>query len=225
MRAQPTTVDRRRLLGLLGGGAAGLLAAPLSTPARADTALDVQILQTASSLEALAVVTYDSVVENAGLAALGAFATGTRGRHDDHKKAFQAQTMALGGRVQDAPNPKFQPMFAGADLTTPAKVVDAAATLEKLAADTYLVSLPILQDIRSRTIMAGVMAVTAQHLATLRLIGTLLAGGSPQLVAIPFPVRELLRLPTEAGSVATPDALHKVNGPGLIAEPTSGAVR
>lgn len=216
---------RRRVLALMGGGLGGLVAAPLLGPARADTALDVQILQTASSLEVLAASTYDSLLGGGPDGATWtAFATGTQRRHRDHAQAFQALTASLGGRVQDAPNPKFEPMFAGADLTAPAKVVDTAATLEKVAADTYLVSLPMLQDVRSRTIMAGVMAVTAQHLATLRLIGTLLAGGSPQLVAVPFPARDLLRLPTEAGSVATPDALHKVGGPGSIAEPGSGAV-
>lgn len=31
--------------------------------------------------------------------------------------------------------------------------------------------------------------------------------------------------PAGAGSVAFPDSLHKVNGPDLIAEPTSGAVK
>jgi len=224
------TVDlgqaRRRLLVLLGGGFAGLVARPLVAPARADTALDVQILQTASSLEALAAATYDSVLGGGPAGAtLSAFARETQRRHREHKQAFQARTAALGGSVQDAANPKFQPIFAGADLTTPSKVVDVAATLEKVLADSYLVSMPMLHDILSRTVMAGVMAVTAQHLATLRLLGTLLAGASPQLATIPFPARDLLRLPTEAGSVATPDALHRVGGPALIAEPASGALR
>ncbi|MGI9033404.1 MAG: hypothetical protein ACR2HY_06935 [Acidimicrobiales bacterium] len=43
---------------LLAGGFGGLFAGLLATPARADTALDVQVLQTASSLEALAIATY-----------------------------------------------------------------------------------------------------------------------------------------------------------------------
>jgi hypothetical protein len=214
--------DRRHVLALLGGGLGSLLAAP----ARADTALDVQILQTASSLEALAVATYGVVLGAvADKATLTAFATETRRRHGEHKQAFQAQTAALGGRVQDDANPRFQPMFAGADLSSPMKAVDVATTLEKLSADTYLLNLPMVQDVRSKAILAGVMAVTAQHLATLRMIRTLLAGGSSQLVAVPFPTRDLMRLPSEAGRVATPDALHRVAGPELVAEPASGAVR
>jgi hypothetical protein len=220
------TLDRRHVLTVLGGGIGGLLTGSLVTAARADTALDIQILQTASSLEVLALGAYDAVLgTGSGLAALSAFATEARRRHDGHKRAFQSQTTALGGRVQEAPNPKFQPMVVGADLTTPAKVVEALARLERVAADTYLVNLPVLEDSRARTLMAGVMAVTAQHLATLRLIGLLLGGGSPQLVSIPFPLKDLLRLPTDAGSVATPDARHTVAGPELIAEPASGAVR
>jgi rubrerythrin len=229
---------------LLGGGFGGLFAGILATPARADQALDVQILQTASSLEALAVATYSVALGEgpdranapaakavAGIADTGArntvaaFAKETRRQHDEHKKAFQAQTTTLSGRVQDAPNPKFLPTVTGADLSTPMKLVDFAATLEKVATDTYLLNLTMLQDQRSKGIMASVMGIEAQHLATLRAVSALLAGGAVELIDVPFPAANIPRLPAAAGSVATPDALHKINGAELIAEPTSGAVR
>jgi hypothetical protein len=232
------------LRGLLAGGFGGLFAGLLATPARADTALDVQILQTASSLEALAIFTYGVALGEgpdkanapaakavAGItsanakATVGAFAKETQRQHTEHKKAFQAQTRTLGGKEQDQPNAKFLPVVSGADLSTPAKLVDFAATLEKVATDTYLLNLSMLQDTKSKGIMASVMGVEAQHLATLRAVGALLAGGAPDLVLVPFKAEDIPKLPAAAGSVATPDALEKVNGPDLIAEPTSGAVK
>ena len=229
---------------LLGGGFGGLFAGLLATPARADQALDVQILQTASSLEALAIATYSvalgegpdktnapaakavaGITDAGAKATIGAFAMETRRQHTEHKKAFQAQTTTLGGKVQDSPNPKFLPVVMSADLSTPPKVVDFAATLEKVATDTYLLNLSLLQDTKSKGIMASVMAVESQHLATLRAVAALLAGGAPQLIDVPFPAADIPKLPAAAGTVATPDALHKINGPELIAEPPSGAVK
>lgn len=244
---------RRRLLARIGhdaGGLAartllggGLFAGLLAGPARADTALDVQILQTASSLEALAVATYTAALGEgpegpdapaakalAGISAprakatVTAFAHETRRQHAEHRKAFQAQTGALGGRIQDAPNPRFLAMVSGADLSAATKLVELAATLEKVATDTYLLNLSMLEDGRAKEIMAAVMAVESQHLATLRTVSALLAGGVPELVAVPFPLGDMLKLPAGVGNVATPDAFHQVSGPELIAEPASGAV-
>jgi hypothetical protein len=199
-------LPRRRLLGLLGGGA---LAGALATPARADAALDVRILQTASSLEALAEAAY-ARVPNDALAGLGAEAGR---RHGDQKRALQTQTTALGGRVQDAPNPTFTPLLAGAD---PAA---AATTIEKVLVDTYLGNLAVLGDRRAKELVAEAMAVSAQLLAFLRT-----AGAMPQLVKVPFPPTDLAKLPPTAGTVATPDALHRPSGPELIADPASGAL-
>ena len=232
--------------GLLGAGFGGMFAGFLATPARADTALDVQILQTASSLEALAVATYGVALGEGPMGAsapaamavagitvksakdtVAAFATETRKQHNEHKKAFQAQTTALdrNAKVQDSPNPKFLPAVQSADLSTPDKLVDFAALLEKVATDTYLLNLTMLQDTRTKAIMGSVMAVESQHLASLRAVGALLKGGAPQLIAVPFPAADIPKLPAAAGSVAFPDAIHKVNGPELIAEPASGAVK
>ena len=243
----PLEADRRHLLSLAGralvGGAVGSL---LAAPATADTSVDVQILQTASSLEALAVGAYDIVLgegpegpdapaaraldgiaEKTARDALTAFVRETRRQHRDHKHAFQAQTRALdpGARVQDAPNPKFLPLLAGADVRTPEGVVRLATLLEKVATDSYLLDLPMIQDPRTRGLVAGVMAVEAQHLALLETLGALLEGGTPGLVAIPFPASDLMDLPSATGRVAFHGALHRPGGPDLVAEPASGAVR
>ena len=203
---------RRSLLGAVFRGLS-------TTAARADTALDVQILQTASSLEALAVAAYDRVIgQAAGGDTLMAFARETRRQHEEHQRAFQAQTVALDpyARVQDAPNPKFVPFLADADLSTPEKLIDFAALLEKVATDTYLLNLAMVGDTRTKALMGSVMCVEAQHLATLRVARAL-----PELVAGP----DMMKIPTTIGRVAFPAALHQVAGADQVAEPASGAVR
>ncbi len=189
-----------------------LLGAVLRTAARADTALDVQILQTACSLEALAVAAYDSVLARGLPDTLAAFARETRRQHDEHRKAFQAQTLVIdpNARVQDAPNPKFLPLLTGADLSTSEKVVDLAALLEKVATDSYLLNLTMLGDSRTKALMGSVMCVEAQHLAALRVARVAPLGAS-----------DMMKVPTTVGSGAFSAALHQVE---QVAEPSSGAV-
>ena len=204
-------LPRRQVLGLLGGG---MLAGALGRPALADAALDIRILQTASSLEALA----EAACARVPAEALAGFAGDAGRRHGDQKRAFQGQTSSLGGRVQDAPNPKFAPLLAGAD------PVAALATIEKVLVDTYLGNLASLEDRRARELVAAAMAVGAQHLAFLRLAGALVANGTPQLVKIPLPLADLPKVPPAAGTAATPDALHMTSGLELLADPASGAL-
>ncbi|MEA2702293.1 MAG: hypothetical protein QOD63_238, partial [Actinomycetota bacterium] len=154
-------LGRRRLLAGLsltaggmvaaGGGLGTLVTAILATPARADKPLDVQILQTASSLERLLVDTYAIALGRsplgitapavAGIAAiavpgakdfLSKFLDTTHSQHDEHRTAFQTLTTALGGKVQDGPNPKYASAAAAANLGTPVQLVDYAAVLEKI---------------------------------------------------------------------------------------------
>jgi CheY-like chemotaxis protein len=222
----PEELRRREVLGLAVGGGIALVGLRVS-PVGADAALDVQILQTASSLEALAVAVYERVLAADLPPAVRRFATETLRRHGAHRTAFQEQTTAVdrAATVQDAPNGKFLPALAGADLSTPGKLVDFLATVEKVVTDTYLTNLAMVQEARSKALLASVMAVEAQHLAHLRLIGFLMQAGVPQLVADPFPPARMRDLPHTAGRVPFPDALHRVGGPELVAEPSSGAVR
>jgi len=219
-------------LGLAGGGAAvvgggigGAIAALLARPAAADQALDVQILQTASSLEKLAVATYGAAlglpIISGGNKTVVAFAQTTMKQHDEHKMAFQAQTKQLGGTVQDQPNPKYAPQVEAAKptLTTPLAVVKLAALLENVARDTYLSDLSMFSDTNSRFLMATVMGVETQHLATLRAVQALLEGNAPQLIAIPT---DVAKLPAAAGSVGFPDPIPT---PAKASPPSEGAVK
>jgi len=240
--ATPSAAERRAFdegrrsllarLGLTGSGAVlagtgigAALVGLLSRPAAADTALDVQILQTAPSLEKLAVETYKAALTlpfiKDGNKVVVKFAETTMMQHDEHKKAFQAQCTKLGGKVQDSPNPKYLPVVEAAkpNLKTPADVVKLAATLEQVARDTYLADLAMFTDANSRFLMATVMGVETQHLATLRAVAALLAGGAPQLIAIPT---DAAKLPAAAGSVGFPEAIIK---PTMASPPAEGAVK
>ncbi len=226
--------NRRTLLRRLGLGGAGVLAgsalAPtvatiLSRPVAADSALDIQILQTASSLEKLAVATYGAALTlpfiKDGNATIKAFAETTMKQHDEHKNAFQAQTRALDGEAQDKPNPKYAPVVEAAkpDLKAPIDVVKLAATLEQVARDTYLADLSMFEDTEAKTLMATVMGVETQHLAVLRAVGALLEGGGESLVKIPT---DVAKLPAAAGSVGFDDALYK---PTMASPPAEGALQ
>ncbi|MHB8669063.1 MAG: ferritin-like domain-containing protein [Acidimicrobiales bacterium] len=226
---------RRNLLRRLGLGAGGVAAggilgpslmALLARPAAADQNLDVQILQTASSLERLAVATYGAAltlpfIKN-GNKVVVKFAETTMMQHDEHKKGFQAQTTALGGTAQDTPNPKYAPVVEAAKptLTTPAAVVKLAATLETVARDTYLADMAMFSDKKAMALMGSVMGVETQHLATLRAVGALLAAGAPSLIAIPV---DASKLPAAAGSVGFSDG--PIPSPSMASPPSEGALK
>ena len=211
--------------GVMAAGFASALGAILAKPAFADNNLDVQILQTASSLEVLAIATYGAALSLPfianGNAVVKTFAMTTMNQHDQHRQAFQAQTTALGGKVQTNPNPKYAPVVEAAKPTLqgPADVVKLAATLEQVATDTYLADLSMFADTKSKQIMASVMGVECQHLATLRAVGALLAANLPNLIAIPTDVS---KLPAAAGSVAFP---NPTEGTSMASPPAEGALQ
>jgi hypothetical protein len=210
--------------GVLAGGIGAALAALIMSPASADTDLDVQMLQTASSLEILAVATYEAAlglpIISGGNPVIVAFAETTKMQHDEHRQAFQAQTKALGGQEQTAPNAKYAAVVEQAKplITAPVQVVRLAATLEQVATETYLADLAQFSNRKSKEIMASVMGVETQHLATLRAVDALLTANAPELVAIPV---DAAALPAAAGSVAFPVAFQ---GTTMASPPQEGAL-
>lgn len=211
---------------IAGGLIGGALATILGRPVAADQALDIQILQTASSLERLAVNTYEAALGLPfiadGNATVVAFAETTMMQHDEHRQGFQAMTETMGAPVQDEPNPVFQQVVDDAvpTLAGPLDVVVLAAALEKVATDTYLKDLQILEDTATMELMGSVMGVEAQHLAVLRAVQALLEAELPDLIAVPT---DLAALPAAAGSVAFPEP-YETFEEDQIAQPESGAV-
>ena len=251
-RGEPVDLDRvrafndgrRRLLrnggmgigaigarGLLGGGIGAALLGIVAKPASAQAPLDVQILQTAASLENLAVATYEAAL---GLpffdqnATVVAFAMTTRDQHAEHGAAFNAQVETLGGQPQNQPNPTYAAVVEEAKpgLTDYAAVVELAATLEQVATETYVSNVTTLDDNTAKELMASIMGVEAQHLATLRAVGALLAAGAPELITVQDTdgAVDVAALPAAAGSVAFPEPFLTPD-PANVAPPESGAVQ
>jgi hypothetical protein len=232
-----TAIERRRLLKAGGFGlailaSAGILRTPMGSavaaivrrPLSTQTSAEVQIFQTAASLENLAVAMYAAALELPFVrdnAVMLQFAETTMQQHSEHATAFNAQAEGLGGSRQDAPNARYVPvvLLPMPTLADPAAVVELAATLEEVATDTYLANLILLGDPTLRTLMASVMGVESQHLATLRAVAGLIAGGVVELVRIPT---DLSALPAEAGSVSFPLPFEV---PNVAIPPAEGAVR
>jgi hypothetical protein len=231
-----------RGLGVLAGGFLGPIGpASPAWAGRADTALDIQVLQTASSLETLVIDLYSaalgtgplgrnapSAVAIAAMPDLGArdtlvkLLTDTQARHREHRLAFQTLTTALGGRQQNDPNPKYASGSAAADVSNPLRLVDYAAVLEKILVDTYTGNLTVVDDVKTKEALAAALAVDAQHLAVLRMVGALLRDDTSQLVRIPIG-NDLVRLPATLAAIAVPQAIDDVTS-SAVAEPESGAV-
>jgi hypothetical protein len=209
--------------GLLATGFGAALASLVASPVSAQEPVDVQILQTASSLETLAIATYTAALTLpfiSGNATVKAFAETTMKQHSDHNAAFQAQTEALGGKKQTEPNTKYKKVVDDAmpGLTDAMKVVDLATALEQVATQTYVNNMTLLDDTDSMRIMASVMGVEAQHLAVLRAVGALL-GGAPELIKIPT---EPAKLPAAAGSVSFPEPFESTDN---ASPPEEGEVK
>ncbi len=208
---------------LLGGlpktgllAAAGLgtaMAALLASPAFADKTMDVQMLQTAASIENLAVATYDTALTldfiggGSANGVVKAFVEKTKEQHQQHAEAFNAAATRLGGKAQDQPDPVLLGVVNNAkpSLTGPEQVVDLAIELEDGAAQTYVANTGTYSNKNARTVAASIMGVEAQHVAILNAVKALLAGGAADLIALP---PDAAQLPAAAGSVGFPNSFY-----------------
>lgn len=208
---------------LLGGlpksgvlAAAGLgtaMAALLASPAFADKTMDVQMLQTAASIENLAVATYATALTLDFIGGASAnpvvktFAERTKAQHQEHADAFNAASTRLDGKAQDQPDPVLLGVVNNAkpSLTGPEQVVDLAIELEDGAAQTYVANTGTYSNRNARAVAASIMGVEAQHVAILKAVKALLAGGAADLIALP---PDASKLPAAAGSVGFPVAFH-----------------
>ena len=197
--------------GLLAAAGLGTALVALSaSPAFAKSSPDVQMLQTAASIENLAVATYATALTLpfiGGTDANGvvkAFVTKTKDQHTEHAAAFNAAVKKLKGKAQTSPDPVLLDVVnkAKAGLTGPAPVVDLALELEDGAASTYVANVGALKDRNARSVTASIMGVEAQHSAILRAVKALLAANAANLIALP---PDAAALPGAAGSVGFPD--------------------
>jgi bacterioferritin (cytochrome b1) len=204
-----------KILAAAGVGAA--LAAVMASKAFASQPADIQMLQTAASIEVLAVATYKTALTLpfiGGASANGVvkvFAQMTMGQHQQHEQAFNAAITRLNGTPQMNPDPALLKVVnqAKPGLTGPEPVVALALELEQGAAETYVANVGALSDSNAKAVTASIMGVEAQHAAILRAVQALLLGNAPQLIALP--PSPLSSLPAAAGSVGFPDAFFPTN--------------
>jgi hypothetical protein len=201
-----------RSTGLLAAAGLGAALVALSaTPAFAKSSPDIQMLQTAASIENLAIATYDTALTlpfiggSEANAVVKAFVTKTRDQHTEHAAAFNAAVKKLKGKAQTDPDPVLLDVVnkAKPGLTGPGPVVALALELEDGAAATYVANVGALTNKSARSVTASIMGVEAQHAAILRAVQALIAGGAASLIALP---PDAAALPAAAGSVGFPDA-------------------
>lgn len=216
IREQEITSGRgvqKAMIGALVAGGFGAAVAGLfhATGAAAATMSgDAAILETAASIEVLAVATYGKALTlpfiggSAANPVVKAFAMTTMKQHGDHLAAFNAASAQVGGKKQTKADPKYAPIVTKAvpTLTTPAKVVALARTLEMVAAQTYVKDSTALSNTSARKVMASIMGIEAQHVAVLDAVAALLGANAPQLISLA--PGNAAKLPAVAGKVGIP---------------------
>ena len=219
-RALTTSLTGATLLGAAGGA---VLVGALAAAAGATSSSDVQILQTAASIENLAVSTYKTALTLPYIGGSSAnpvvtkFAQVTMGQHLQHADAFNAAVKSLGGKAQSNPDPAFVPVVkkavASLGAATPAQgalgVVALALELENIAAETYVKDTALATKESNKALLASIMGIEAQHVATLLAVQALLMAGAPQLISLSPGTAAML--PAAAGSVGFPNAFYKTN--------------
>ncbi|QKW10461.1 ferritin-like domain-containing protein [Streptomyces sp. NA04227] len=209
--------------GALAGAAAALGA--LGTSRAVAASKDVMALQTAASLENLAVGVYETAAGlpfiKSGNKTVLAFIEKTTAQHREHGKAFNAAVVKAGGKEQNKPDPKYDAVVKKQlpSIKTSADVVKLALTLEDVAAQTYTKNISQVSDTSLRQLFASVAPVEAQHRATLLAVQALLAGGQEDLIAIPT---DVAKLPAAIGKVGFPDAFYPTKDASPVSE---GAVK
>jgi len=183
----------------------------------ADQALDVQMLQTAASVENALYSAYDVILGLPSFTAPTAngvlknlFVT-ARDQHGRHATACNELATTLGGRTQAGANAFLAAAIGRArpglgDLT---QAVELVLELEQASAQTYQFDLGLFADVNARRMAASIMGVECQHAGLLRVVRHLLTARTPELVS--FDSGTTLRLPREAGTVGFPEALAKAD--------------
>lgn len=224
--------------GALALGAGALAAGTvLSSAGRAfaDEQADIMALQTAASLENLAVFTYKTALtlpylkkSDTATKTIAAFATTTMGQHKEHGQAFNARVVELGGKKQTETNPKYTPVVQGMVPKLkeggPLDVVGLAITLENVATSTYVQNIQDVTDPKVRLLFGTVAGVESQHLATLYAVQALLKAGATKLITVKATggAVDASKLPAGTAGIAIPETFKKTD---MASPPEEGAVK
>jgi ferritin-like protein len=231
VRSLTSSFGGTALLGAAGGVA---LVGVLASAASAAKSSDIQVLQTAASIENLAVATYKTALTlqyiggSAANPVVTKFAQVTMGQHQQHADAFNAAAKSLGGKKQNKPDPAFVPVvnkavasLGGATAAQGALgVVGLAIELENIAAETYIKDTTLVKSSTNKALFASIMGIEAQHVAVLTAVQALLKAGASQLISLA--PGTAAALPAVAGSVGFPNAFYPTNS---AAPASQGAVK
>ncbi len=230
-RSLRSSLGATTILGAAGGVA---LAGVMASAGAAASSSDVQLVQTAASIENLAVATYKTALTlpyiggSAADPVITKFAQVTMGQHAQHADAFNAAAKHLGGKTQNKPDPAFVPVVnkavASISSATAAQgalgVVGLALELENIAAETYVKDTSLARSTSNKALFASIMGIEAQHVSVLLAVQALLRAGAPQLISLS--PGTAAALPAAAGSVGFPNAFYKTN---MAAPAKQGAVK
>lgn len=184
---------------------------------------DVAALQTAASLENVAVSVYTAALDldavRGANATVRTFLTTTRNQHADHAAAFNAAVTQAGGAVQTNPDPRYDAVVQEAPFRTVADVVTLASRIEDAAAQTYVRATALASTPALRSLFVSVAAVEAQHSAVLLAVRALLAAAPAGQVTLQPAVGGL---PAPVGSVGFPATVIPTTG---ASPPDEGALR
>jgi hypothetical protein len=230
-RALTSSFAGASVLGAAGGIA---LVGVLASAASASSKTDIQILQTAASIENLAVATYKTALTlpyiggSAANPVVTKFAQVTMGQHAQHADAFNSAARHLGGKAQHKPDPAFVPVvnkavasLSGATAAQGAVgVVGLAIELENIAAETYIKDTTLAKSTSNKALFASIMGIEAQHVAVLTAVQALLMANAPQLISLS--PGTAAALPSVAGSIGFPHAFYPTNS---AAPAKQGAVK
>lgn len=210
-------------LAVAGLAGAGLFAAMASPAFAAGEMIDIQSLQTAASLENLAVVTYQTALTlpyiKDGNKVVKAFAETTMKQHKEHGEAFNSRVKELGGKEQKDPNPKYTPVVLGMVPALkkggPVDVVKLAVLLEDIATSTYVANIQAVKDPQVRLLFGTIAGVESQHLATLLAVQALLENKLADQIKLP---PDAGKLPEGTAMLAIPETFKKTDKASPAAE-------
>ena len=147
-------------------------AAPAVAPGTHGSAKDINILRAASSLEEVAVATYQKALDSNLIKtpAVQTAVSNFQGQHKLHSNFFQNATVAAGGDPYKAPNPALMNQVVTPRLAlvkTEADVIQLAYDLERLASATYQADVGTFDDISFNQKVMSVGAIEARHVTIL----------------------------------------------------------
>lgn len=198
-----------------------------STPSAAasEAPLDVQVLQTAASLENLAVASYTTAARLPfvvkGSEGLRALIARNMAHHTAHAQAFNLSVHKAGGAQQHAPDARYAGSVGRilAAMKDPTSLVGLFTELEDIIAQSCTRYAILATGGSVRSLFANVAPVEAQHGAELLIMRTLLDVGRAGTGATAADARAL---PAAVGTAGIPQAVYPTADASAINE---GAVR